>query len=576
MAVQGFSSTEEIKAARRNISKIGIYGTKGLPLNSVLYTNEARTNRLGAMQNIGITQGPKLYKVSTNGNGEIITAPVLVKERLLGWQPMFVENDQANKEYEIEQMVARGVNFFQFNISFDAIYKSKAEWTNNPDSIWAPYDRIYDFVKNRFPNFGVRVNCITDDSNFYIDRNRNWHNSVNDAIFRYAPTIRSGENGTPPPPFYADSDMVMDQFGMPIRAKTGWGRPTMFKESARKIMVDFVQRVIQRYPLVFSKALWISVPTTSDHEMGLEYIQTWDGNGFSNGSHPEGHYCLVDYHPASQNHFRNVYMVQKYGTIQAVNAAWGKNYPNFGAIEIPMVANVSNISQTNFASYFALADSQAFLDWIQHNIKGLQTFWSECLSVIAQYAPNVDLCFEVGSAFDRLSVFRGTMNLAQMRLFCKVLKSQYFTYEWGNVIPSVSAAIGRANWTGDIDAEVNSNDVPTQSNISDTIAVKNAMITAAKQAYLNDVRCVILICTNSVNYNIKTNGVAGTNQFPRTLEVVDELRAWLETGESFEGVTVTNTITQNVSDRYRKYDTMNNNWLASGGVNCEIVLVNDL
>jgi hypothetical protein len=577
MAFQGFSSADEIKAARRNVSKIAIYGTKGLPVNSVLYTNQARTNRLGAFANIGVTQGAKLYKVSTNANGEITTAPQLIKERLLGWQPMFVESDQANKEYEIEQVIARGVNFFQFNISFDTIYKSKAEWDNNPDSVWAAYDRIYNFIKNRFPNFGVRINCITDDTNFYVDRNFNWHGSVNDSIFRYAPTVKTGEDGTPPPAFYADSDMVMDQFGMPIRAKSGWGRPTMFKQSARSIMVAFVQRVIQRYPLVFNKALWVSVPTTSDHEMGLEYIQTWNGSGFSTGSHAEGHYCMVDYHPLSQNHFKNVFMVQKYGTIQAVNDAWGKNYANFNAIEIPMVAGVSNISQTSFASYFALADSQAFVDWILHNVAGLKVFWTECLAVIAQYAPGVDLCFEVGSATDKLAVLRGTQNLLEIKELCNVFKStQYETYSWGGTTPSVSVAIGRANWSGEIYCEVNSNDVPTQSNINDTIEVKNAMISAAKQGYMNDVKCIIFICTNTVNNNIKTNGVSGTNQFQKTLEAIEEIKSWLDTGVSFEGVTVTNTISQNLSDRYRKYDLMQNNWLASGGVNCEIVLVDNI
>lgn len=571
MAVQGFNSNNDIKAARRNVNKTGIYGTKGLPVGSALYTNEAKTNKIGAFSYLGVAEGKKLYAVTTNGNGEISSSPLLLKERMIGWQPMFVENDQANKEYEIEQVVAHGATFFQFNISFDAIYKSKDEWDTNPDSIWAAYDRIYNFVKNRFPHFAVRINCITDDTNFYIDRNNTAFNNLNQVIFRYAPDFTGNIT-----PFYADSDMVMDQFGQPIRAKSGWGRPTMFRDSARSIMVTFVQRVIQRYPNVFSKAVWVSTPTTSDHEMGLEYIQSWDGSNFSYGSHPEGWYCMVDYHPLSQAYFKNTYLPTKYSTIGALNNAWGKNYANFSFVEIPMVAGVSDISQTTFASYFALSDSQAFVDWIGHNVAGLERFWGECLTVINTHTLNVAYCYEVGSFSDKLSVLRGTMDLESIRNYCSVLKSQYETYAWGSTIPSVSVAVGRVNWSGEIYNEVNSNDVPTQSTIDDTNAVKAAMLAAAKSAFLNDVSCVILICRNSINDNIKTNGVSGTNQFSKTLEIIDELSAWLDTGVSFGGVNVSNTITQNLSDRIRKYDQMNNNWLAAGAENCEILLINDL
>jgi hypothetical protein len=103
MATQGFNTINDVKNARTNINYGPVYGMKDLHVGSVLYSNPEKTIRLGAYSNIGVVVGSKLYAVSTNSNGEIISTPTLVKEKLIGWMPMFVEDDQDNKEFEIEQ-----------------------------------------------------------------------------------------------------------------------------------------------------------------------------------------------------------------------------------------------------------------------------------------------------------------------------------------------------------------------------------------------------------------------------------------------------------------------------------------
>jgi len=123
---------------------------------------------------------------------------------------------------------------------------------------------------------------------------------------------------------------------------------------------------------------------------------------------------------------------------------------------------------------------------------------------------------------------------------------------------------------------MNSNDVPTQSDIKDTTAIKNAMIQTSKQAFKNGADIVIIICTSEVNPRISSNGNFGVNQFPKSLEAVVELSKWLNTGEQYEGVKITNTIRQNLSYRARNFDSARQDWLNAGGVNCSIEIIDDL
>ena len=569
MAIQEINNSNALKVSRENLAIVDSYLDSDLSIGTTVYFDDAKTLLVGQKEALGVIKGKTLYSVKTDVNSKILSVQP-VKERLLGWHPIFIEENQDQKEDEIDAVLLAGCDFFQFSISFDTIYLSKAEWDSNLDSYWVKYDRIYNYVKAKFPHFGVRINCITDDTAFYLNRDNSPKTNINQAIFRYC------SNFADPVAFYADSDMAMDQFGMPIRAKVGWGRPTMFKQSARSIMVEFVKRVIQRYPDIFAKALWVSTPTTSDHEMGLGYIQSWTGTGFASGSHPEGFYCLEDYHPLSQAYFKDVFLPAKYGNIDALNKKWGKNYSAFSAVEIPMVPNVSNITQTSYDNFQALVNSNAFIDWQQHNVKGLEIFWKECLAIINQYASNVEYCDEVGSAFDKdSSIFRGTQNLVSIRKICSVFKSQYEKYTWDKA-PSISAAIGRKNWDGDIYKEVNSNDVPTQSNIKDTNAIQKAMYDNAIEGYANDIKCAIIICTDAINNNISTNGIFGTNQFQKTLQVIRDLRTFIDAGLAFDGVKITNTITQKLSDRTKNWQAKNEEWLNAGGINCSVVLQDDL
>jgi hypothetical protein len=569
MAIQQIGSSNALKFSRENLAVVDSYIDSNLSVGTTVYLDEAKTLLVGQQEALGVIKGKNLYSVKTDSNSKIVSSE-LIKQRLLGWHPVFVEDNQDQKEDEIDQAFAAGCDFFQFSISFDKIYLSKAEWDADLDIYWEKYTRIYNKVKNLFPNFGVRINCITDDTSFYINRDNSAKTNINQALFRYC------SNFGDPVPFYADSDMVMDQFGMPIRAKSGWGRPTMFKQSARLIMVEFVKRVILRFPDIFSKCLWLSVPTTSDHEMGLEYIQSWTGTGFATGSHPEGFYCLVDYHPLSQSYFKDVFLPNKYGNIQALNLKWGKGYLKFSDVEIPKVQNVSNITQTSFDNFQSLSNSNAFIDWQQHNVKGLEIFWKECSDIIKQYAPKVEYCYEVGSSTDKdSSIFRGTQNLLNVRKICSVFKAQYEKYTWDKV-PSISSALGRKNWNGDIYKEVNSNDVPTQSNIKDTFEVQKVMYQNAIEGYENDIKCAIMICRNDNNNNISTNGTFGTNQFSKTLQVIKDLRKYIDSGLAFSGVKINKTITQKLSDRTKNWDDKNREWIANGGVNCSIIMEDDL
>ncbi len=569
-----FDTEESLVNSKVNINWVEAHWDGDLAQGTILYQDKLHTTPFGARSVLGIIQGKKMYKVSTNATGSIISAPTQVKEKYLGFQQVY-SDDPETREYEISEMVKRGVEMYQFNINFSGIFLSKQEFDSNLDICWAQYDRLYNFVKSKFKYFSVRIICVCEDNNFYLNRDGQFKTNLNECLFVYANTIN-----TNPTAFASNSDMAMDQTGQPMRVKGGEGHVTFFKDSARAIYVEFVKRTIQRYPELFAvnKCKWVSTPTTADHEMGQGYSNSWNGSGFGGG--PGGWAALYDYHPLSTAYWKGTFLPNKYGNIQALRDAWGdQSISSFSTAEPPKIANITTIDQASIPQFFALAqNSQRYADWVIHVTLQYKVMLQEFKTCINTYAPGISYCLETGSMTDKLAVMRMTQHYQYYIDLFDYIKCQYGLYEWDGVTPQISGPLLRKTFPNKkFHIEINSNDVPTQSTITTSQAIKQAMKIAMRIAYKDlGVECVILICRSFNNPNIVDNGPTGFNQFPLTLQLAEEEETWLETPDSYKGGTVTSSLAQNTLDKYKKFDELHTIWLNSGAQNTEIILTDNM
>lgn len=577
MATQGFTSAEQIKNIRSNIAKQDGYIKGDIALGKVIYDDLANTTPIEPFTNIGIVNGSKLYTASTNAFGEISSNPTLQREKIIGYISDFATSNVNRAKAEMDRVVLKGVRAYMCSISLDDVYWSMDEWNANPDSIWTNIDAIVNYAYSKFDYLAFRIITHYDDSKFYLNRDNSPKTNVTQSLFRLTQDL----TGATPANF--NGDIALDQWGYPMRVKAGWGHATFFKKSARDKMTAFVQRVFNRYSNLLHKVKWCSFNTTPDQETGMTYDQKWDGSipGFINDAGGTiRKWALYDFHPDSLSYWHSVFLPERYSTIEELNLAWGTSYENYSQA-IPPRNPASNITSSDNEVTLGLSSSRRFLDWHEHNFNGMLVWLKECIAVMKAANPSILSCFEPGSATDGLARARMTQNLVKLRTVFDVLKTQFQGRDIGGTSPHISSDIIRPNWTGFIDNEVNENDIPTQSSVNDTLLVKTEMINLAKSAFLNGVDVVFFISADEVNPRISSGGVFGVNQHPRTVEVIEEIWNWLETGAAYEGVQVQNVITQNLSDRIMNQQAMNDEWLAlspngNDTNRVDIILVDDL
>lgn len=577
MATQNFTSVKQIRNLRSNISKQDGFIKGGIGIGKTIYTDSAQSIPMQPLTNIGIVKGNKLYSASTNAYGVIASPPILEREKIIGYISDFATSNVNRAKAEMDRASLRGARAYMCSISLDDIYWSMDEWNSNPDSIWANVDDIVNYAYSKFDYLAFRIITHYDDTKFYLNRDGSPKTNVNQALFRFTQDFTSGT------PANFNGDMAQDQWGFPMRVKNGWGHATFFKKSARDKMSYFVQRVFLRYANLLHKVRWCSFNTTPDQETGMTYDQNWDGtiNAFIND---EGgtirKWALYDFHPDSLSYWHNTFLPQRYSTIDALNLKWQTDYDNFSEA-VPPRNPASSISNSDNSVTLSLANNQRYIDWHEHNFNGMFVWLSECVALMNAANPNISPCFEPGSVVDEMSKLRMTQNLPRINKLFKIIKTQFQGSNIGNSNPHVSTELIRPNWDGSIDVEVNENDIPTQSSIHDTVEVQTSMKNMAKSAYLNGADVVFFISSDVSNPRISTGGVYGTNQHYKTLDVIEEIKTWLDTGAAFFGVQRGSKITQNVSDRIINQANKNQDWLSlspngNDTNRVDIILVDDI
>ncbi len=569
MATQAFASMQEIASARSNLSFINnLKWTGNISQGTTLYSNEDRTLPIGSYANLGIVDGPRLWYVKTN-MGTISEPPILLREKYVAWQIMFLDGNVAKAIDEMNQIYAAGVRAVRLVVSLDAIYWDKTEWDADSSDLWTKYDALIAHANTLFDKISIRVVTYWDDSKWYILRNG-----------QYGPN-----NLNPNPLFNLFTEIAQDQWKVPMRVKGGVGHASMANIRARGIMTAFALRVIKRYKYLGSKFNKVSVNPTPDQETGEAYSQafvgdTINGGWIDNGVDNNGNPALYDYSDDSTLVFQETFLPGLYeNDIRKLNTAYGTTYNytgqkvDFKQVPPPKIA-AATARQSTMILYQALFNTQQFQDWHEHNFQLHWIWWTEVKAAIKAELPHLLFVFEPGGFRDPLAPFRLSSNLPRLSKLFDVLKTGIDTSNWANNIYSSAADIARTNWPGQLEKEVNKHDVSTQGGPTETNAVKEAMRLACIDGFLNGCDVIDLIDDNQTDNTI-THGVpidlnnpsTWTNQFPKTLELATYLIGWLEQGNGYNGVTINNTqtINQDLKSRVRNLQFAEQQIVNAGG-----------
>jgi len=542
MATQKLVSVAEVANTRSDLATMPLYGSGVFGKDASIFTDEDRTIRVGAFSNLGFIQGKRLWNIKTNANGRIVDNPILVRRKKIGFQPVFPDSRVSEVIAEMVDMKQKGVELIQLNIALDAVYWDKTEFDANDSARFANYDPLLAAADANFGEIAIRFVLGFDDGKSYFKRN----GVVQDN-----------------PLFSLQAHIAKDQWGNEMRVKEGIGHGSFFNNYSRNIMTTFIQRVLTRYSNLANKISWVSFCTTPDQETGNAYSQRWTGSEFL-GSY-NGNYCMYDYHQDSLTQWPIFLAAEYLGDIGLLNTAYGTSFTEFSQVEPPMM-NVSSIADATFEIATALAQTAKGKDWQKHNFVAALKFYEECKTVVSQVCPNAKACYEAGSVTDKLSLLRFTQNITEINKHFTLMKAQFSGSNWNNTVAEISVDVIRRVWAGDIHCEINDNDVTEQSDplINESTAIQTAMLNAVKSAYKNGADCVILISKKQPNPRIQVGGVFGVNQWPKTLQVAEDVNIWLNLGNGFLGVTTVNSVNISLDQRLRNYDASQAVWVGSG------------
>lgn len=444
----------------------------------------------------------------------------------LGYQKLHINRPEADKTIaEMTEFAEKGARLFEVTLRLDEVFRSLSQF-NETDSIklnkaWSLYDKIINHANNVYDHVVFRINVDYDDTRYYF-QDRNELDPTQEPYSTYDNAL-----------FNLFGEIVQDQFNNPARVAYGSGHGSFSSLSATAKMKGFVQKILDRYyPVLGQKLYWVSVVSTGQYESGFNYENSWDGNNFIS---PRP--CEYDYSPDNVNAFRSWLVTERYGSLEAVNAAYNTNYGESGQIEPPKV-NVDNINYMNAVNVTAMYNSVLFEDWYHFNYGQLKKFLLDCKNIIKEKNIGIKFCFEAGSVADQLSAARKTFDVPDINTYADVLKTNMPNITFGG-LHTWEADIVRSNFSGEIQTEINEMDIVHMAGITDPAVVKQKMLDYSKAAYLNNTKAIIFVSEKSTPY------------YNNSLDALAELRSWIDTHS--EEFTEGETIYVNLSDLIRNF-----------------------
>jgi hypothetical protein len=447
-----------------------------------------------------------------------------IQDKRIGWKDGLAVELLAEGLLQMEDAAAAGANFYVFSLPLDAVIKNIDELNNNTGD-WSKIDTIIARANQLFPEIAINIRADYDDSNYY------------DA---------SG-NPKSNPTFDLFNDICQDEWGNPARIGYGSGHACFAKETSVNKVKRFVQLALQRYfPILGEKLVWISIPTSAQHEMGFNY----ENETFLNdGSKTPAMRAIFDYHPQSVVKFKS-WVQSRYRTLAEASRVHGINYTSWDQVQPPKTGKAS-ITDTTSADFDVLYRTNLGVDWYLFNSEQQHGFWLQIKEVINQYAPGVGFCGEFGSVSDPLVLYRGTADLNAHNQLFEFLKTQFQSRNFFGQ-PDYSADYIRSNATNIIQSEINANDVRTMSNysITDPDQVKSIMYTMMRDVIHNNGEPIFIDRPGSPYYQNTLNLIAQTNEYI--------------TNNPNAGVTIGQSITVTLRDMIQNYESVIAAWRAAG------------
>lgn len=430
---------------------------------------------------------------------------------------------------DIAQYVNAGATYIGLTLFWDDVFLSLDAQNTNADASWARYDAFVNYVKNI--NSTVKL-------------------SIRVAVFKAGRT-HNDMQGTynPTGNLWPLSKAQRDSAGNVMRIQNDNGTFSYADSAAVSQAIDFVTKVKNRYSsptFMGSRLHWISVATTTQEEAGYDYENQWSGD--STGYYPSPVKEVYDYSDAAKTGFEAA-MLSKYGSLSAVNAAWGLSA---STPITPPQPPAKNTDEAISLVYSGIKGN----DWWYYHASLMEAFHISCKSNVE---PTCKYVLEFGSCSDPLSVRRLSINVAQYATFSSMIKAQFGS--WPSLPDSgISLDVVRSNYTKKIGTELNTGDFKQalgEGNVFNFI--KNGGVSAIDNGALD-----ILIISSS------TSGAWNKQAYDDTYDAFLFLKNYAQS--SSIRVTATKTVNYSIWQQLNDSTFLLRKWQQEGGQTSRINL----
>ena len=487
-----------------------------IPVNSASWWGEKST---------ALANTPDGYGAFTNTNDEF------QNRREWGYKPDFPfdsgfvvggDNVSLNNAFkDIRQYVDAGATYIAITLNWDEVFLSLSEQNANANASWAKYDAFFNFVKNLNNTTKVAIRL----SVYKAGRTHN------DMQGTYNPTGN----------FWALSKAQKDNRGNVMRNIYDRGTFSYSDNNAVSQAVDFVTKVKDRYSALFGSRLhWIAVATTTQEEAGYDFENNWDE---VTGYYPFPQKRVFDYSDAGKAGF-TAYALAKYGSLSAVNAAWGLSSSTPIAPPLPPSDNTDE-------SISLVYSGTKGNDWWYFNYSVMKAFHASCKAAIGTACKYV---LEFGSCSDELSNRRLSINVADFPNYSDMIKAQFHTIQ-SNTNISLSVDVMRANYTKKIGTELNTNDYFSSAYLGEG-SVGNFIKNAGKTAIDNKALDIMIISSS-------TSSAYNKQAFDDTYNSFLFLKNYAES--NFNLVVPTKTVNYSLSQQISDPTYLLRRWQQEGG-----------
>jgi hypothetical protein len=492
---------------------------------SGIFTNE----RNNALNGYFSSQGAAESNLPSGGYGELSSTDEFQTRREWGIKIDFPfdsgytaggNNTSLNQAIvDMKQFIDAGGTYIQNTIQWDDVFLSLSAQNANNNSAWARYDDLFNWVLtyDNKTKLAIRIN---------VTKSGRTHNDMQGS---YDPTNN----------FWPLSKAQKDTTGSVMRVYDDKGCFSFADTSAVSQALDFVTKVKNRYSALFgSRLLWCSVVTTSQDESGYNY-ENWHRDFPTEGYDAYYRSEVYDYSQLSIESFRTR-MNTKYGSISAINAAWGTNFASINAITPPYPPSMDSNSSID-----AVYSGNRGNDWYEHNYELLKAFHINCKSIINTACKYT---IENGSCSDL--VRRLTIDVLDANDYSDMLKAQFHELP-GYPDLGLSVDYMRANYTKKIGVELSQLDFagiyPATGNMYNFIT--NGGISAIRNGAMD-----ILMIANSL---------VSSSDYTQVFNGFKYIKSYSESG--FTKVIPTRTVTFTIKQILNNFNFLIDTFIQQGG-----------